>query len=164
MKIRSIAQLSVILLLCISAFGQTQTTPQHSIVVQVGTRQIRLADLGKYPRLEVKAKDHDGKVSTYSGVELREILGPLGAKMGKDLRGKELTNHVLIEAADGYRVVFALAELDPEFTDDPIILADTQDGKPLTEKNGPFQIIAPADKRHGRWIRQVTAIKLISAQ
>lgn len=76
------------------------------------------------------------------------------------MRGKQLAQYLLVEAADGYRVVFAIAELDREFTDDAVILADTQNGKPLSEKDGKFQIIVPADKRHGRWVRQVTALRI----
>jgi hypothetical protein len=133
-----------------------------SIKVEVGGKvtEMSAADLAKLPRKEVTGKDHDGRESTFSGVEIREILTAAGAKLGADIRGKRLAEYLLVEAADGYRAVYALAELDPEFSADVIILADKQDGKPLDEKNGKVQVIAPADKRHGRWVRQVTALRL----
>jgi hypothetical protein len=34
------------------------------------------------------------------------------------------------------------------------------DGKALSENNGPYQIIVPNDKKHGRWVRQVKSIEL----
>jgi hypothetical protein len=67
-----------------------------------------------------------------------------------------------VEAADGYKVVFALAEIDPAFAVRDIILADKRDGKPLDAKQGPFRIVAPGDKRGACWVRQVTALRLIA--
>jgi len=56
--------------------------------------------------------------------------------------------------------MFTLAEIDPLFASTSIIIATSVDGKSLPENNGPFQIIAPGDKKHGRWIRQVQSIEL----
>jgi len=48
-----------------------------------------------------------------------------------------MTRALLIEAADGYKVVFALAELDPDFSDRRILLAGKRHGEPLDDKPGP---------------------------
>lgn len=126
--------------------------------------ELKKADTTKLLRIEVRGKDHDGKESVYSGFELREILKIAGVKFGKELRGANLALFLMAEAADGYRAVFALPELDAEFTDKKIILADMQEGKPLSEKNGPWQIIVPDEKRHARWVRQVIALKVKAAK
>lgn len=139
----------------------------NSLAVEVENgKSLRLAaaDFAKLARKEVKAKDHDGKESVYSGVELREILLLADAKFGKDFKGAQLANFVLIEAADGYKALFAAAELDAGFTDKSIILADTKDGKPLPDTHGPWQMIVPDDKKHGRWVRQLTVVRLRSAK
>jgi hypothetical protein len=52
----------------------------------------------------------------------------VGTQTGKDLRGKQMALYVLASASDGYRAVFALAELDPAFTDRHILLVDRRDG------------------------------------
>ena len=75
-----------------------------------------------------------------------------------------MTEVLTVEAADGYKVVFALAEIDPAFAVRDIILADKRDGKPLDAKRGPFRIVAPGDKRGARWVRQVTALRLIAVK
>lgn len=155
-------------ILALTGYAQTPkpaSTASLAVEVENG-KSLRLAaaDLAKLSRKEVRGKDHDGKESVYTGVELRDILLLADAKFGKDFRGAQLGNFVLIEAADNYRAVFAAAELDTGFTDKSIILADTKDGKPLPETHGPWQIIAPDDKKHGRWVRQVTAVKLKSAR
>ena len=80
------------------------------------------------------------------------------------MKGPQLTQALLVEAADGYKVVFALAELDPDFATREILLADKRDGKPLDDKQGPFRIVAPGYQRPARWIRQVTTFKIVSVK
>ena len=59
---------------------------------------------------------------------------------------------------DGYRAVYALAELDPVFTDDRALVVDTRDGKPLSGEEGPLRMLLPEEKRPARWVRQVKRI------
>lgn len=117
-------------------------------------------DLQKLPRRSVRAKDHDGKDTSFEGVDLSEVLKLAGVKSGEQLRGKELALFLVAEAADGYRAVFALPELDRAFTDRVIILADKRDEKPLTEKEGPLRIVVPDEKRQARWVRQVISLNV----
>jgi hypothetical protein len=70
----------------------------------------------------------------------------------------------LVEAADGYRVVIALPEIDPAFTDRQVVLAFLKDGKPLETKEGPYRLIIPDEKRMARWVRQVTTLKIVDVQ
>src|SRR5215470_9832623 len=86
-------------------------------------------DLAKLPRRSVQAKDHDGKNTSFEGIELAEVLKLAGVKFGEHLRGKELALFLVVDAADGYRAVFALPELDHAFTDRIVVLADRRDGK-----------------------------------
>jgi hypothetical protein len=71
---------------------------------------------------------------------------------------------LLVEAADSYRVVIALPELDPAFADKQVVLAFLKDGKPLDEKEGPYRIVIPDEKRMARWVRQVTGLKIVDVQ
>ena len=66
-------------------------------------------------------------------------------------------------AADGYRAVFALAELDPGFRGDVPIITASCDGKALDAKDGPLRLVVPGEKRPARWVRQVTAIDVLRA-
>jgi hypothetical protein len=49
-------------------------------------------------------------------------------------------------------------ELAPSFTDRTILLADRRDGKPLSDREGPLQVIVPGEKKHARWVRQVVRL------
>ena len=50
---------------------------------------------------------------------------------------------VTAEAEDGYKVAFALAELDSGMTNSEILVADTVDGAPIDPKRGPFRLVVP---------------------
>jgi hypothetical protein len=119
------------------------------------------AQIAGLPHLAVTAQDHDA-VAHFEGVSVATLLSGAGILLGDKLRGPRMTEVLLVEAADGYKVVFALAELDPAFATREIILADKREGRPLDAKEGPFRIVAPGDKRPARWVRQVTALKVIA--
>ena len=75
-----------------------------------------------------------------------------------------MATYVLAEAADSYRVVFSLAELDPEIIDSEVMVADTMDGAPLGDKLGPFfRLVAPHEKRPARWVRMLKSLTVVRA-
>ena len=119
------------------------------------------ADLLKLSHQTVQAKDHGGAEATFAGVTLVDLLRLAGVKFDEQLRGKQMTAYLLVKAADGYQVVFALPELDPGFTDRVILLADQRDGKPLSAAEGPLRIIVPGEKRQARWVRQVITLTIL---
>lgn len=75
---------------------------------------------------------------------------------GNAIRGPYLAWTVTVDAAESYRAVFALAELDPVFTERVVLLADTRDGTPLAATEAPLRLVVPDEKRPARWVRQVT--------
>ena len=151
------------------AFGQTkQPSALPPQVLNVGGEvahplKMSATDLAKLPRQTVSAKDHDGKPTTFEGVALVEVLRLAGVEFGEKLRGKSLALFLVVDAADGYRAVIALPELDPAFTDNIIILADRRDGKALSEQEGQWRVVVPSEKRQGRWVRQVVALTVRGA-
>ena len=115
------------------------------------------------PRITLKVTDpHEHKDETFEGVALAELLKESGVPQGPKLRGAAVATYVIAEAADGYRVIFSLAELDSDFQDSGVIVADRMDGKPLDEKAGPLRLVAPHDKRPARWIRMLQNIKVVT--
>lgn len=123
--------------------------------------RLSLKDLNTFAPVEIKASDKDGAKHTFKGVRLFDILDSAGVAVGKQLRGENLAKYVLIKAQEGYEVIFALPEIDPEFTSQIILLAYEVDGKALPEGEGPFRMVVPNDKKHARWIRKITTIKIM---
>lgn len=113
------------------------------------------------PRRRVSVTDEDGRMLTYEGVLVGEILKRAGATVGGEMRGMAMATYVVASASDGYRVVFSLAELDPAMTASEVIVADTVDGKPLFAYQGPFRIVAPRDARPARSIRMLQRLEVV---
>ena len=128
-------------------------------------KQVVLAksDIESLPHVMVTTHSADTP-STFEGVALKSVLEKAGVEFGQSMRGKRLASCVLVEAADGYRAVIALPEIDPGFTDKQVVLAYLQDGKPLDAKAGPYRIVIPDEKRMARWVRQVNTLKIVDVQ
>lgn len=155
---------SIILSLLITApfFSSAQTKEAVvKISGEVNTPLIiTAADYEKYKQVTVNRKDKDGKDHVYKGVLLGDILQKAGATLGENLKGENLTKFVLAEASDGYKVTFALTELDKAFTDKAIILTNNVDGKPLPATEGPFRIIIQDEKKPARCVRQLVSLRV----
>jgi hypothetical protein len=121
------------------------------------------AQIANLPHLTVEARDHDVP-ARFEGVPVSALLLTAGIQLGDAMHGPRMAEVLLVEATDGYKVVFAVTEFDPAFATREIILADKRDGKALDAKEGPFRIVAPGDKRPARWIRQVTSFRLIAVK
>jgi len=127
------------------------------------TVSLTAAKLKDLPRVTLEAKDRDGVLRRFEGVELHELLARVHTSTGETLRGARMRELVLVEGRDGYGVCFSLAELSPAFTDRKVILADLSDGQPLVAETGPFRVVVEGEKRHSRWVRDVVAVRVLSA-
>lgn len=152
--------LILLALLTTSGYAQTVLTVSGEVTKPL---TLRAADLQAMPRAEVTATDRDGKAHRYSGVSLLDLLKQAGTTLGNDLRGKNLMKYVVVRATDDYRVMFALPEIDADFAAQTILLADRVDGAPLPAGIGPYRIVVPNEKKPTRWVRNVNAIEVRSA-
>jgi hypothetical protein len=137
--------------------------PGDTLVVAGDVAQalsLKPADLKAMPRTTVTVSENGQQIS-YEGVLVAELLRRAGAPVGRDLSGNAVATYVRASAKDGYQVVFSLAELDPAFTPNDIIVADTIGGKPLFDYQGPFRIVAPHDKRGARSIRMLQRLEVV---
>jgi DMSO/TMAO reductase YedYZ molybdopterin-dependent catalytic subunit len=126
------------------------------------TLSLSLEDLRAMGRQRAQV-DVQGRRATYEGVPLTEILRRAGITIGRaPLRGKALTSVVFVTGLDGFQAVFALAELDPASNEDRVVVADTRDGSPLSDDEGPLRLVAPGDKYPARWIRQAVRLTVVT--
>lgn len=120
------------------------------------------ADLKAMPRKTLKVDNaHSGNTEVYEGVLVQDLLKKAGVPQGEALRGPAMATYVLVEAADNYRVVFALEEFNSSFMDSDIIVADTLDGAPIPGALGPFRLVAPHEKRPARWVEMVKSLTVV---
>jgi hypothetical protein len=124
---------------------------------------LKAEDLAAMPREKVSVPEPDGTQVEYEGVSLREVLKRAGLPLGK-LRGKALTTYILAKAHDGYQVVFTLGEIDTEFGNEQIIVADMRDGKALFGYQGPLRLECPKDKAGARSVRMLETLEIVRLQ
>jgi len=148
-----------------SAPAQNNATAELRISGDVATPlTLSASDLKNMPRQTLKVMNpHEKKEEIYEGVAIRELLRRAGVPQNEKLRGAAMAIYVVAEASDGYRAVFSLAELDSDIQDSDVIVADTLNGAALAEKQGPFKMVAPHDKRPARWVRMLKSLTVMTA-
>jgi hypothetical protein len=142
-----------------------QSGPPAIAISGDGTRPLTLKaeDIASMPREKATVPEQDGTQVEYEGVPLRELLKKAGLPFGK-LRGKALTTYILAKAHDGYQVVFTLGEIDAEFGNQQILVADKRDGKALFGYQGPFRLVCPHDKAGARSVRMLESLEIVRLQ
>ena len=118
--------------------------------------------LAALPHQTVTVFNEHAKASpTYSGVLLIELLKPLGVV--EKPHGKDFRLYLVAEGSDGYQVVYSVGEVTPDIHDGTVLVADAMDGKGLGD-NGPLQLVATGEKRPARWVRNLVAIRVKTAE
>jgi DMSO/TMAO reductase YedYZ molybdopterin-dependent catalytic subunit len=67
---------------------------------------------------------------------------------------------VVVIGSDGYDAIFSLAELDPDFGAEIVLIAYAKDGQPLPQNEGMARAVIGTDKRGGRLVSNVVRIEV----
>src|ERR1700732_405211 len=84
------------------AYSLTVQCQQITVQANDG-KQVVLSrvDIEGLPHVKVIASEHSPAPVTFEGVTLKSILEKAGVGFGESMRGKRLSNCLLVEAADG---------------------------------------------------------------
>jgi hypothetical protein len=120
------------------------------------------ATLAALPHKTITVFNEHAKANeTYSGVPLIDLLTRLGVP--DKPHGKDLRLYLVAEGSDGYEAVYSVAEVNPGVHDATVIVADALEGKPLAD-DGPLKLVATGEKRPARWVRNLVAVQVLTAQ
>lgn len=155
------AMLQLMVLLMAPAVLSGQGMTGLSVMIDGRTRSIPAEAIERMPRDSIRMTFHGQDAMWFRGVGLASMLREAGVRTDS-LRGPALATRVVIEASDGYRVVLALADLDPSIGARHVILANQVDGKVLPPDEGPWRLIVAGDQRPSRSARQVTSIRVLA--
>ena len=151
------------------AFCMVAASPalaESSIAVdgQVGNpRQWTLAELQQLPPVTVRvtnATDHGDVEAVYTGALLWTVIDQSTPIDGPG-HGAFLRRAVLVTGRDGYAVVLASGEIDPDFEGKQVIIAYATGGKPNTPDQG-VKLIVPGDRHGDRNVRDIGRITVNS--
>ena len=176
MRIKSVPVYAVLAVATAMAQNAPQSMPMgqmgemHKPAPPAGPLAITFADksstwtaatLASLPHKTVTVhNEHTKADETYSGVQLIDLLIPLGV-VDKP-HGKDLRLYVVVGGSDGYEATYSIGEITPDVGNSIVIVADTENGKPLTD-DGPLKIVTTGDKRPARWVRNLVAIRVMTA-
>jgi hypothetical protein len=151
--------------------GQTGDMHTHKPATQAGPLVISFGGksaswtattLAALPHTTVSVYNEHTKASeTYAGVPLIDLLVKLGAP--DKPRGKQFQIYLVAAGSDGYEVVYSLGEVTPDVHDATVLVADSENGKPIAE-DGPLKLVATREKRPARWVRNLVAVKVMTAE
>ena len=148
---------SYIVVIAALAFPATVCCQSVEVTYQAKHTAVSVAEM---PHTDVSAKGHDGVQHTFSCVSLGAVLAKVQTPAGENLRGAAMSLVVIAGAKDNYHATFALAELDDSIGNKLAFVCDKQDGKPLSQSEGPLRLVVPADKRPARWVRMLTSLEV----
>ncbi len=138
--------------------------PAGPLVITFGYKSATwtAATLAALPHTTVTVFNEHTKASeTYSGVPLIDLLVKLGVP--DKPHGKQLRIYTVAAGSDGYEVVYSLGEITPDVHDATVLVADSENGKPIAE-DGPLKLVATREKRPARWVRNLVAVRVLTAE
>jgi hypothetical protein len=135
-----------------------------TLTVDGKTTKFSLADLKTMPQKTVKVhNEHNNMDETYSGVLVSDLLAKADFVVNKTNHDKIIRSYIKAMGTDKYWVVYAAIEVEPSEHAGDVIVASSMDGKGLGA-DGNLKLISTEDKKPQRWVRNLTAIALTTAE
>lgn len=175
MKISGFATILALVLSPVSSLLYSQTPAGHEhqkaalstelqLMIDGKISTVTLAELATLPQKTVTVHNpHTQKDETYTGAILGDLLAKHGFAVGQATHRTMLHSYIAAEGTDGYWVLYSVTEIEPSEHSADVIVATSMDGHPLGE-DGQLKLIASGDKKPQRWVRNLSAIRLVSAQ
>ncbi len=106
--------------------------------------------------------EHTKADETYTGVLLGAVLAKYGFPVDKTTHQKMLRSYLVAEGTDKYWVLYSVTEVKGTEHEGNVIVATSMNGKPLG-KDGQLKLVDSGDKKPQRWVKNLTAITVKSA-
>jgi len=100
----------------------------------------------------------DKKESTLTGIPLISLLRAADLKLEETPKHYDYSFFVIVQANDGYRGYFTIAELTLDVKDSPTLLVWEENGKPLADVEQPFRLFTRGTSRSMHGIMHITLV------
>lgn len=101
--------------------------------------------------------------TSFTGVLLRDILDAVQVNFNTDVKNDKLGMFIVATGSDGYQAVIAWGEIDPDFGNQPVLVAYEEKGQPIADKAGPIRLVVPGDKHDGRYVSGLVSLEVRDA-
>lgn len=138
--------------------------PSTSLVLTVygKTTTLTVADLQSLPQKTITVHNEHAKADeTYTGVLLSDLLARYGAPFDRANEKSIFHSYVRAEGTDHYYVLYSGSEVESAMHNADVIVATALNGKTLAD-DGQIKLVASADKRPARWVRNLSAISIVT--
>ncbi len=147
-------------LLCGAALAADASRVSSQLAVSGAVLRPGAYDLAALQALPAVTQTKGDKV--YTGVALWSLLNnTVGLKGLAGAKHPSLTMYVVATGSDGYRVVFGLAELDPDFGNQPDLVAYAVGGAGLGA-SGFARLVVPNDGMGGRYVANLVKLEVFA--
>ena len=165
-------------LLCLPVFSHAQgmpgmdvpakpkTPPSTSLTLTIDGKSTTLtvAELAAMPQKSISVhNEHTKADESYSGVQLGDLLAKAGFVVDKTTHQKMLRSYLQAEGMDKYWVLYSVTEVEASEHSGDVIVAISMNGKPLGD-DGALKLVSSEDKKPQRWVRNLCAITLKTAE
>jgi hypothetical protein len=101
---------------------------------------------------------------TYTGIKLWDLLTDAGGANLTSAKNDILSKYVVATGPDGYKAVFSLGEIDPDFGDQPVTVAYKDTGGQLGPDgtDGLARMVVPGDLAGGRYVSDLVSVDVKS--
>lgn len=162
MSIRKLLAGAAVIAALIQTAAAADAPAAEPVTIESGAGSVRL-DMAALKAMPSESRqitfqtEHGPENALYHGVSLLAVLKNAGAAAGTP---KARLKHVItVTGRDGYAVVLAWGEIDPDFEAEPVMLAYARNGQAL-KPAGSVRLIVPGDRHGGRDVRDVTTISV----
>jgi hypothetical protein len=122
----------------------------------------KIEDLLKLPQVTVHVHNaHRNTDETYSGPLVADVLAQAGLKSTRETEPLILHSSLVATGTDHYFVVYSLAEVEPGFSTNQVIVAVMKSGLPDSE-GGTIQLVNTLDAKPARWLHGLTDLNIMS--
>jgi len=128
---------------------------------------LSVADLGTRAPITqtvTYASGSGSQTRTYTGASLWALLNEAGIQTDASRKSDLLNRYVVATGGDGYRALFSLGELSPDFGNRQNIVAyaaiENGNAAALPAADGPFRVTAPTDTKGGRYVSNLVKLEV----
>jgi molybdate transport system substrate-binding protein len=99
----------------------------------------------------------------FTGALLWDVIGSAQPNLNADIINDQLSMFIVVTGADGYQAAIAWGEIDPDYANQPVLIAYEENGSPIADDLGSLRLVVPSDLHGGRYVHGVVNVSLRDA-